>query len=1805
MASPATTKSSTGTTLERFHQELTCTCGKLYDEPKTLPCLHSFCAKCLEGHVQEQLSDHSGDSRETFNCHICKKQYKLPGADVSKLPTNRSYKNLVSHLTLEDNVMSEQGSKCGDCEEGNAVILCRDCNLPLCEECQRHHSKSKKTREHVMLPVSELRARSSSSDSCEGVSHQTWMCDTHNSMQVCIYCMTCDVVICHDCALVDHNNHAKQFARKVIDEPENRPKIKEHLGNTDKVRSDFNQAIKELNDMKESLRKSKEGTTRDIDNYYDEVKAELYRQREDLLLKINCIFKKKTSILDQQLQELQDIEKKLEDGLMFTNTIVEFGSAVDILVLKAQIIQHLEALCNEYGPYPREPRDNDIINFAKIKRLDLTEAIKTSLAFMADIGTVSADPHISAFTADVENVHFIKGWPVEFTVTCRDIFGNFLPENTQDISVELQPETEGAGEMVPGVVKKGEVGDYLVSITPQNHGPHKMSVSVLVNKQPVHIEDSPFSVTVAPPTRKVTKAADVIMGENVPEGKMKNPWGIAVNKMGDIVVSDIRNHCIIVFDQNGRFLRTFGKEGNGNVEFKSPRGLAFNGSGHVLVAEKNNHRVQILTIDGVFKLKFGDYGGNNGQFHNPTDVAVGKGGTIFVTDSINQRIQFFTSKGTFVGVIGQWGTEPDMVNEPYAIAVDPRGRIVVTERQGCRVQVFEKSKTYTYKSSYHFGSKGSAKRQLNEPVGVALDTRNNYIFVTELKNQRVSIFSLNGVFISCFGTPGTGISQFQNPMGIAVLPDSRVIVADCGNNRLLVFPVLDNKLSDHPTIFQPSLHHKVQIFNQGKRAERPWGIVVTRDCMYVSDMVNHCIVVFNHDTSYVKSFGQHGRKDLEFNSPMGLSFNHEDQIIVADTGNHRIQIITLHGEFVHKFGRYGHGRGQFHSPTDVAATSDGTVFVTDCFNQCIQYFQPDGTSLGIIPTEASGIEMPFGLFIDKEDRILVTDRKGSRIKMFKKSGERYRPFLQFGKRGSNPGCLSEPVGITVDPHTSCIFITEVGNKRVSVFTPTGNFLHYFSSTHAQDFMSPIGIALLDNSTAVVADSDSGFLLAFDFTAATKEHEEILRKLEACLKVMEEKGSIPTKSVKLILSGLPLSGKSTLVHRLLEENPPTDFSLSTDSDRGARSTPVAETALRVIIKRIGSTTAVVFESKWIRQSFDDEESRLVQSILRLKVVKLNTEPKAVETSIHVQSQKGKSEEVVKENRNQSDNLFFPELYSETHKFLERAVALPEVEQPPIPVHQQPQEILMDALTNPSKQEEIESLLQNSTTLYITDTGGQPEFTEILQTLVTGPSVNLLVFNLNKPLEKRYTVEYIKEDGEPSEPYTSSVTTEEMLFKSLSSFSCAAVHDRRASCNLTLFVGTHRDRVSQEVVQRVDADLQHKVTKAALYQNDKKLVHFIAPDRLVVPVDNTKSQDEEVSNLRNEINEIIDREFSPTLIPAAWLLFDQALRSSEAKYLNFKQCLYIGRKFGIQTENELKLVLWYLHHQLGSLRYYSEVEDLVIIDLQLLFVSITKLITSTFTFKSVGMQTHQRFKTTGQFPVGEVQRLLQDPTSIPLPKLVKLLQHLHIIAPVTDERGTVTHYFMPCVLKSYPVETLTRSTSTLPPLLVMFECGYCPVGVFCALMAHIISEHSHTSFKWRLMESNVYRNKVTFHVGKDCDKVTLLSRPTFYEIRIEREVKTLMPVPLPEVCNEVRKVIMEGIRHAKSSLNYSLRAKYHAGFYCSQCEGPAHPAICDEDQPHTMQCSVSSKLMPVCQEQLIWYGEVSPLASRKTTVLGQVS
>ena len=72
-------------------------------------------------------------------------------------------------------------------------------------------------------------------------------------------------------------------------------------------------------------------------------------------------------------------------------------------------------------------------------------------------------------------------------------------------------------------------------------------------------------------------------------------------------------------------------------------------------------------------------------------------------------------------------------------------------------------------------------------------------------------------------------------------------------------------------------------------------------------------------------------------------------------------------------------------------------------------------------------------------------------------------------------------------------------------------------------------------------------------------------------------------------------------------------------------------------------------------------------------------------------------------------------------------------------------------------------------------------------------------------------------------------------------------------------------------------------------------------------------------------------------------------------------------------------------------------------------------------------------------------------------------------------------MPCVLESTrasDMEVCCRSSDPAP-LMVRYDCGYMPPGVFPAMITNLVSMQG----GWRMFEKSIRKNKVQFHVGQD--------------------------------------------------------------------------------------------------------------------------
>ena len=86
--------------------------------------------------------------------------------------------------------------------------------------------------------------------------------------------------------------------------------------------------------------------------------------------------------------------------------------------------------------------------------------------------------------------------------------------------------------------------------------------------------------------------------------------------------------------------------------------------------------------------------------------------------------------------------------------------------------------TRRFRSVLSFGQKGESVGMLNVPYGVAVNDQDE-IAVTELGNNRVSVFSSDGTHLRSFGRKGQNNGEFYCPTGMAFDSQGNIVVADC------------------------------------------------------------------------------------------------------------------------------------------------------------------------------------------------------------------------------------------------------------------------------------------------------------------------------------------------------------------------------------------------------------------------------------------------------------------------------------------------------------------------------------------------------------------------------------------------------------------------------------------------------------------------------------------------------------------------------------------------------------------------------------------------------------------------------------------------------------------------------------------------------------------------------------------------------------------------------------------------------------------------------------------------------------------
>ena len=636
------------TALDKLQEQLTCpVCLSQFDSPKTLPCLHSFCLKCIQ-----QLPVDLEKGKHAISCPTCRKIAQVPDKGPADLPTAFVINSLVEiqeHLKK----LSVQGKQisCDNCLEGDATSYCKQCAIRFCESCLGHHNKLRAHAAHQIMDTKDFVITASQ---LLPVKKEAIMNCTNHNEPLKVFCETCQELICQSCIIRRHKDHNYDVVSDTF--PKHRQDIKKVVEVVVKKMVALQDALTAITRREEEVTKQRDDRIKEIRFQVQGIMELVTQTGEQLEGEVTRVAKGKLQLLGQQKEEVKLAVVQLKSCKEFVEKGLEIGSQQQILSEKKSMIEGMEVVSTQINPDVFQPIEEANITFTGNKKL--VKSCKNigevdSFSF-ADNGNVK----LSCLTTSM------AGRKVTATLSLQTKLGSpykippFLPLTCHLISGDTS-------QAIVCDIKETEVGKYSVSFTPSSRGKHQLKIQV----GGINIDGSPFSLDVVPSPEMRGKPVKIVTGFN-------GPQGVAVDKKEQLIVAENGSHCITVYDKEGKKVQSFGSWGTKEGQFTSPRGVAVTNDGHILVTDE--HRLQKLTPEGRCIMSVGNSERGSGplQFHIPMGISVHPTtGQIFVSDNCNHRIQVINGDFTYSRSIGSEGTAPGQLNHPWDVALDGIGNV--------------------------------------------------------------------------------------------------------------------------------------------------------------------------------------------------------------------------------------------------------------------------------------------------------------------------------------------------------------------------------------------------------------------------------------------------------------------------------------------------------------------------------------------------------------------------------------------------------------------------------------------------------------------------------------------------------------------------------------------------------------------------------------------------------------------------------------------------------------------------------------------------------------------------------------------------------------------------------------------------------------------------------------------------------------------------------------------------------------------------------------------------------------------------
>ncbi|XP_078359465.1 E3 ubiquitin-protein ligase TRIM45-like [Oculina patagonica] len=676
-------------------------CLETVNEPKTLPCLHSFCLLCLDkhaGYARRQL-------QTTIKCPVCLTDFQIPEGDTfGGLPTSFHLNRLVDVLALGDD--NPQSQTCSSCEENNtATCYCFDCSDFFCNACAKVHNQMKISRHHRSVLIQNLKAQD-----VEEMMQRPVMCGEkyHEKESLEYYCQECNVCACQKCVILNHNRHAMLDMQEAAEEQKMQitEVVEQAKTKIDRFEKQLVQEIAVLNRSREDT----EAARNKLRTTTEELVRIVKEHEMAMVAKLNEIDEERQRRHAVQ-QERQLLVKQLKSSAEYCEAVLQRNLSFEILQQQA-VVERCKTLLNEEAEAnvksPKKPLYvNYVINEKVVE--DVRRAVLGEIVVSYSDSSQSVAEGKGLEEAEV-------GIEANFTITTKDFEGKQCYYENDQLKITIK--TSSGEDLVDKVINDNKDGEYTVTYTP--HCADEHTVVITLNDQP--LMNSPWCFQVSPHQYKF----------EFQFGLRSFGWdaSIAFNETTDtIAVADNKNWRVQLVSSRGKYIAEFVFDQHDG----KPTSVAFTRSGEILVIHAR--RISLFTERLQFIKRI-----TNDQVKEPLDLSVAHDGRIIVTNLHDKTVKVLSSDAAEVLLTF---TTPDCNNWRPRFPVYHQGMFFVCYPGDCCIKVFNNEGEFLY----DIGNEGSDNGELRCPYGLAIDKFNSLI-VCDRNNKRLQVFTLQGKFLN-------------------------------------------------------------------------------------------------------------------------------------------------------------------------------------------------------------------------------------------------------------------------------------------------------------------------------------------------------------------------------------------------------------------------------------------------------------------------------------------------------------------------------------------------------------------------------------------------------------------------------------------------------------------------------------------------------------------------------------------------------------------------------------------------------------------------------------------------------------------------------------------------------------------------------------------------------------------------------------------------------------------------------------------------------------------------------------------------